>query len=205
MPTSGGWHFRRSGLLKKIICVFSLFTSILFMVFGIEVYNLKYTDNILYQDTTSINIVAENINNNEIIDHMLYVQSEYGVYISKSIVRNSNDITIYATDPSLNMKIVLKEGDFPGSNSETYISNNNRMDENQSGQFFYFSKDINVAIFTIDNLTSVGGFSGLFTINTTDPVITKEIISYLNSNMRPSQTLCKPPSWCRIEAPRWRF
>ena len=22
---------------------------------------------------------------------------------------------------------------------------------------------------------------------------------------RPSQTLCKPPMWCRIEAPHWRF
>ena len=23
--------------------------------------------------------------------------------------------------------------------------------------------------------------------------------------MRPSQILCKPPIWCRIEAPYWRF
>ena len=22
---------------------------------------------------------------------------------------------------------------------------------------------------------------------------------------RPSQNLCKPPMWCRIEAPHWRF
>ena len=24
-------------------------------------------------------------------------------------------------------------------------------------------------------------------------------------NLRPSQNLCKPPMWCRIEAPHWRF
>ena len=26
-----------------------------------------------------------------------------------------------------------------------------------------------------------------------------------NRKKRPSQTLCKPPMWCRIEAPHWRF
>lgn len=27
----------------------------------------------------------------------------------------------------------------------------------------------------------------------------------LVANERPSQNLCKPPMWCRIEAPHWRF
>ena len=26
-----------------------------------------------------------------------------------------------------------------------------------------------------------------------------------NKELRPSQILCKPPIWCRIEAPYWRF
>ena len=26
-----------------------------------------------------------------------------------------------------------------------------------------------------------------------------------DSPERPSQNLCKPPMWCRIEAPHWRF
>ena len=33
-------------------------------------------------------------------------------------------------------------------------------------------------------------------------------ISYVplgSASMRPSQTLCKPSLWCRIEAPQWRF
>ena len=32
-----------------------------------------------------------------------------------------------------------------------------------------------------------------------------EMVRFLSSRVRPSQNLCKPPMWCRIEAPHWRF
>ena len=35
--------------------------------------------------------------------------------------------------------------------------------------------------------------------------IRRSIISAVGQTVRPSQILCKPPIWCRIEAPYWRF
>ena len=32
-----------------------------------------------------------------------------------------------------------------------------------------------------------------------------EYIKHHRKSLRPSQNLCKPPMWCRIEAPHWRF
>ena len=33
----------------------------------------------------------------------------------------------------------------------------------------------------------------------------ESIEEILSDILRPSQNLCKPPMWCRIEAPHWRF
>ena len=35
--------------------------------------------------------------------------------------------------------------------------------------------------------------------------IDKDKLLQVQYERRPSQNLCKPPMWCRIEAPHWRF
>ena len=37
-----------------------------------------------------------------------------------------------------------------------------------------------------------------------NPILLKPTTDVGSQVMRPSQTLCKPPMWCRIEAPHWR-
>ena len=66
----------------------------------------------------------------------------------------------------------------------------------------YYNYEPDILKITDTHYTSENGHVELKGTSESDGILKATFVS---KSVRPSQKLCKPPIWCKIEAPYWRF
>ncbi|MGM7635341.1 DUF1430 domain-containing protein [Bacillus sp. Hm123] len=169
--------------MKKIIMFLIFIQLILLSVLLFTEYDSYKTNQLLYEDTTSVLVgfEKEKRETKTFLNYLQKIAKKYEVTISKYVFQEENDLIIFTTDTKLNNDVDLKSGDYPQLQSNEFISTLNTEYENQVGTMKRVKNEFNI---TIKNLNQVKTFGedGVYYIKTQNDMKLQQILSDLNKD-----------------------
>lgn len=168
--------------MKKAICILFTFQLLILSIIGIDLFENKKLNDILYKNTTSVLLSFDSPRtySKEFGKYLSDLGRNNQISISKYVFKSKNELIIYTSDTTLNNKIKLIKGVFPENNQ--FISNTYSDDLQQSGLFTKIDPELKINIKNMDMTNNISG-EGIYYISTINQDLLNNIIADLNDNV----------------------
>lgn len=162
--------------MKKILSFFLLLFVTLGLFILFQYFAKQEINQFSYVGRTQIILNTDaRLKNEEAYREIKQISAKFGVNISRLIWHDSQHLAIYTTDGTLKNNIFLQQGSFPAENSDTFISNRQTDDPRQVGKFNILSQNFRLEIAPFSRLQELGGYIGIFYLDTTNINVVKQI------------------------------
>lgn len=162
--------------MKKILSFFLLLFVTLGLFILFQYFAKQEINQFSYVGRTQIILNTDaRLKNEEAYQEIKQITDKFGVNISRLIWHDSQHLAIYTTDGTLKNNIFLQQGSFPAENSDNFISNYKMEDPHQVGKFNILSQNFRLEIAPFSRLQELGGYIGIFYLDTTNINVIKQI------------------------------
>ncbi|MDY4002811.1 MAG: hypothetical protein SOY62_09905 [Streptococcus orisratti] len=153
---------------KHLILFLILITTITSMVImTISVTNA--VNSFLYNGKTTISIIPNGeLSDDEIVTNLTTISKKTGINFYRTIHKSDAALDIFTTDFTLSNNVNLYKGRYPETSSNSFISNIITNNSKQSGTFHFLDKKMKLSVFSLKELRSMGGYIGIYEIDTSD-------------------------------------
>ena len=167
-------------MMKKIIAFLFILQMLTLTFYGlVYLRSLNYFE-LLTEGNTSIRL---NFNGElEDFHFFLTLADEKGLIASRAVFPDNETLILYTTNPTLDGRISLIEGDFPARGTSEFISTVRTDNENQTGLIANIVPGHEIIIADIHNPRNFV-LDGLYDINTTDPILVEVFINELSERL----------------------
>lgn len=173
--------------MKKIIGVLLVIQMLLSCVIVTTMLKTTAVNQLFYQQTTRIVLsTAEDssIDATTVLDKITTIAEAFHIAISQYVQPNEAEVAVYTTDPRLNQRLQLTNGQDP-ANPQQFTSNRATNSSNQSGQFKLFESSTTFRVFPLQGATAIDG-QGVYYLTTTDSEMVKQVVAALNKQIGPT-------------------
>lgn len=159
--------------MRKVMVLLTTVLLLMITYFSADILEKYKFSRLLYQDRSAI-VFNFNDYEGKPNDLITDLAKKYNTVISKYVFIDSKRIQVFSTDPTLGGRISLKTGDFPGKNTDNFISSNSTNNNLQTGKFNSVDSKMEINIFWLSNQTQ-SSTSGIYYIDSKDKELINEI------------------------------